>query len=56
MIYVIILSIVIVIFVLILTIIAISKGYAYEHKVDPLPTSEDQQDHDESSPNEKTGQ
>ncbi|GAA0452175.1 YtzI protein [Alkalibacillus silvisoli] len=32
-----IISIVIVIVVTVLTIVAISKGYAYEHQIDPLP-------------------
>ncbi|MDV2583062.1 YtzI protein [Alkalibacillus haloalkaliphilus] len=34
---VLIISIVVIVIVTILTIVAISKGYAYNHQVDPLP-------------------
>ncbi|WP_017185861.1 YtzI protein [Alkalibacillus haloalkaliphilus] len=37
---VLIISIVIVVIVTIFTIFAISKGYAYNHQVDPLPSDE----------------
>ncbi|MDQ0352151.1 hypothetical protein J2R98_001985 [Alkalibacillus filiformis] len=40
---VLIISIAIVIIVTILTIVAISKGYAYNHQVDSLPGSEDEE-------------
>ncbi|WP_411954667.1 YtzI protein [Alkalibacillus sp. S2W] len=46
---VLIISIVIVIVVAVLTIIAISKGYAYEHTVDPLPEEKDQSDPDKNN-------
>ncbi|MET3683886.1 putative membrane protein [Alkalibacillus flavidus] len=39
---VLIISIVIIIVVAVLTVMAISKGYSYEHTVDPLPEEEGQ--------------
>ncbi|GEN46097.1 YtzI protein [Alkalibacillus haloalkaliphilus] len=40
---VLIISIVVIVIVTILTIVAISKGYAYSHQVDPLPGDESEE-------------
>ncbi|GEL78626.1 YtzI protein [Tenuibacillus multivorans] len=49
MLKVLILSIVIIIAVLALSVFAISKGYAYEHKIDPLPDDSKLDDKEEKN-------
>ncbi|MFD2637994.1 YtzI protein [Piscibacillus salipiscarius] len=48
MLKVLIISIAIVLGVLALTVFAISKGYAYNHKVDPMPDRHKKDDDDDS--------
>ncbi|PKR77066.1 YtzI protein [Halalkalibacillus sediminis] len=53
MVKIMIVSIAIIIAVMFLTIYAISKGYAYEHKVDPLPDEKKSDDDNSDSDNKE---